>query len=398
MSESDKQKAQEMIRRGETDPNFAASIGVDSDAVRRAFGATSLEPEITDDMLLRFAKGQSDDVESEIIQAVIALQPELGEAILALRKDLESPVPAVSGRSPLSRLLTSVRARWAIEGLALAAVAIGIGVIAFGAGSKEGDPRVAHLQGAVADLVKEKASLEDLMRAATEQSSALRRRLDQSAQDLAKAKAAAQQAAHPPKTSIAGTEFVAIGDEWAKILPRQGAVAQALQGRVDVDPRLRDLPRTGSRGPTSITLVAPDRTAVASVTPTLSWKGKGAGSVVRVYQAGHRIYQSAPVSSDRLPLPAKILEPGRAYEWDVVAGSGKSPRSAFRVLSLKEADVAEAVRRDPTLSPIERGARFAELGLLDEARAEFELVRKENPTLGGRLLEDLSKRRMAPRP
>ena len=137
-------------------------------------------------------------------------------------------------------------------------------------------------------------------------------------------------------------------------------------------------------------LLSPYRTNVAEVTPTFRWKGtsKAISYIVHVYDDSSNLLHSSPSLDKAYWTPTTPLNRGQVYSWDVLVtfddGSttlpqDDSPKPAFRILAAD--DFAEYQEMSERLheSHLALGTYFARQGLLDDARAQFDILQRSNP-------------------
>lgn len=150
-------------------------------------------------------------------------------------------------------------------------------------------------------------------------------------------------------------------------------------------------------------LVSPIGKAVREATPTLRWRplaGAKNYSVTVVDQSFHVVAQS-PVLTQTEWTPTQPLARGANYSWQVTAVQADgtetvspvapAPQAKFRVIDQRSFD--EVKRAEATKSHLARGVIYAEAGLIDEARAEFQALVRDNPrsALARKLLDSLDK-------
>ena len=173
-------------------------------------------------------------------------------------------------------------------------------------------------------------------------------------------------------------------------------IAKALEtGAVPISPVVAELRSSagtlmGGDSPSeSFALVGPAGKVIAADTPVFAWRPlAGAESYrVAVYDADlNKVAESGPLTktswSIRLPR-------GRTYTWQVTAAKGgkefisparPAPEARFRIVGAREISEIESARRRSPRSHLLLGVLYAEAGLLDEAAAEFQALRVQNPS------------------
>jgi len=134
------------------------------------------------------------------------------------------------------------------------------------------------------------------------------------------------------------------------------------------------------------TLVSPWGTAILEDQPLFRWKplpGARAYIVVIQEEGSGEIIRSQPVAGTEWKT-AQPLGRGRRYAWQLVVESDAGERSIPKPpepparFSIVATEVAEGLSRLPD-SQVARGVLYAEAGLLDAARTQFEALSRENP-------------------
>jgi anti-sigma factor RsiW len=138
-------------------------------------------------------------------------------------------------------------------------------------------------------------------------------------------------------------------------------------------------------------LVAPVGKVLRESQPTLRWRPlAGAKSyTVAVVDASFNVVAQSPKLTATTWKLDKDLPRGANYTWQVVAvqadGSevvspvAPAPQAKFRVMDKGAFDEVTRLERAGVRSHLARGVVYAEAGLIDEARAEFEALVQENP-------------------
>lgn len=153
-------------------------------------------------------------------------------------------------------------------------------------------------------------------------------------------------------------------------------------------------------------LVAPVGKVVRESRPTLRWRPlAGAKSYMAVVvDANFSIVAQSPRLSSTVWTLDKSLPRGANYTWQVTAvradGSevvspvSPAPQAKFRVMDESALDEVTRLERDGVRSHLARGVIYAGAGLIDEARAEFEALVRENPRsqLARKLLDSVKRR------
>lgn len=157
----------------------------------------------------------------------------------------------------------------------------------------------------------------------------------------------------------------------------------------------RDLPefpiQDGStRGSSdSITAVSPVGVKTLSARPTFRWKPADGGATyeVTIFEPISKASHTSPALSAAEWTSDIELKRGVTYQWQVAARivgkelTTKSPAANFQPLEKAQADKIDQVRRDYSGWHLILGSLYTKAGLLDEAEAEFQELRKANPDL-----------------
>lgn len=152
----------------------------------------------------------------------------------------------------------------------------------------------------------------------------------------------------------------------------------------------------------SLRVLSPVGVVVESARPEFTWKPLGANSryKVKVYDSDfHLVTESNPTTNTSW-IPPKDLPRGNTYTWVVAARRGDSevmapqppsPEAKFKVLEqAKLRDLKEFERKN---SHFLLGLAYADAGLLEQAKREFQSLQKENPNspLAARLLKSVDR-------
>jgi len=150
-------------------------------------------------------------------------------------------------------------------------------------------------------------------------------------------------------------------------------------------------------------LVAPVDRVLESQTPTLSWKPLAGAEKYSIQIFDEQFNQVAAGETNGTSWrPAKPLERGRVYKWQVSSTvDGKEVRSPvrpapdaeFKVIDPASADHIAAARR--ANSHLLLGLAYADAGMVANAEAEFSTLVKQNPTstIARRLLDQVRSKR-----
>jgi len=157
-------------------------------------------------------------------------------------------------------------------------------------------------------------------------------------------------------------------------------------------------------------LLAPVGTTVMSDRPSLRWRPLPDASGYRVTIINDTdpadTQESELLTGTEWTVP-RALRRGSVYSWEVVAlregeevqsPQPPAPDAKFKVLELSQVGVVLQARRKGEAYRLELGRRDAEVGLLDEAEAEFQAVLEANPgsAPARRFLEQVRRLRRPP--
>jgi hypothetical protein len=166
---------------------------------------------------------------------------------------------------------------------------------------------------------------------------------------------------------------------------------------------------SGSAGTASngvpFALLTPLGKVVRESQPTFRWRPlAGAKSyTVAVVDAKFRVVAQSPNLTDTSWTLSQALPRGANYSWqvtalqedgtEVVSPASPAPQAKFRVLEQNSLDEVTRMENSGERSHLARGVIYAGAGLLDEARAEFEALVRDNPHSGTarRLLKSVKK-------
>ncbi|MBC7912063.1 MAG: zf-HC2 domain-containing protein [Pyrinomonadaceae bacterium] len=152
-------------------------------------------------------------------------------------------------------------------------------------------------------------------------------------------------------------------------------------------------------------LVSPIGKVVRESQPTLSWQPlAGAKSyTVAIVDAKFRVVAQSHALTATSWTPDQALPRGANYSWQVtalqedgtkvVSPVAPAPQAKFRVMEQTAFDEVTRMETSGVRSHLARGVVYAEAGLLDEARAEFAALVRDNPRsqLARRLLSSVKK-------
>jgi hypothetical protein len=110
---------------------------------------------------------------------------------------------------------------------------------------------------------------------------------------------------------------------------------------------------------------------VAETQPVMQWKAFGDFYTVSLYDSGHALISRRGGLKETRWTPPNSLTRGQVYAWEVVSGSTKY-RGMFKVLGENQQSELEKIRAAHGSSHLVMGAVKEELGLLSEAKQEFE--------------------------
>jgi anti-sigma factor RsiW len=152
-------------------------------------------------------------------------------------------------------------------------------------------------------------------------------------------------------------------------------------------------------------LISPIGKVVRESQPTLRWRAlAGAKSyTVAVVDESFRVVAQSPRLTTTTWALDKALRRGANYSWQVTASNSDgaeiispvspAPQAKFRVMDQDGFNEVTDLETSGVGSHLARGVIYAKAGLLDEARAEFEALVKDNPRsrLARQLLNSLEK-------
>ncbi|HEU4934275.1 MAG TPA: hypothetical protein VFT48_19455 [Pyrinomonadaceae bacterium] len=177
----------------------------------------------------------------------------------------------------------------------------------------------------------------------------------------------------------------------------QDLLKKALSGqRIEKSSQLQGLTRPssalmGSSDPVrEFSVIEPGGNVLMSDRPTFRWsKMEGAtGYVVEVYDEQFKLVSSSPQVTNLQWATTQALPRGHVYSWQVKAiKEGQettsprppAPQAKFRVLDQRKVNELTRAKRVYGSSHLALGLLYAEAGLLREAEAEFNLLRRANP-------------------
>jgi|GEM_PF-259919 len=212
----------------------------------------------------------------------------------------------------------------------------------------------------------------------------------------------------------AGGNFIGLESEPASV---REAVRRSLQARRAQTPRAIEAIAEGQTGvlmsgsPVAtnngvpFALVAPIGKVLRESQPTLSWQPlAGAKSYqVAVVDAKFRVVAQSPDLTDTQWTLTRALPRGENYSWQITATQedgakvispvSPAPQARFRVMEQAALDEVTRMENSGVRSHLARGVIYAEAGLLDEARAEFTELVRDNPRsqLARSLLKSVNK-------
>ena len=351
--------------------------------IQRAFAVTNLEPEIPEAMLTAYAAGHATDVEREIIESMIELDPSLGELVETIREELSaarnplpSPVKVTDSPKRANRLATWF---WLPNAVVAVGACVLLGIVYVDRSHLLQDQRTKDKQVAMSTESERKKveALQAQIDAAMHQlgSSESDKRhlvadLEKAKSELARVKSMQANQATPP----GGVESL---------------VAHAITSGISMPSWISSVNISRGSGDLPATM-NPQRTAVL-LPVQLTWSGTGEGIYqVEVAENGLRIWTQA-VSEMKATPPIGLLKPGHIYQWRIALGVKRGNWTDFRVSSDKEARRAKETAKDKQLGPLEKGVIFASLGLVTQAEAQFQNLRTTHPALADRLTKQIEK-------
>ncbi len=142
--------------------------------------------------------------------------------------------------------------------------------------------------------------------------------------------------------------------------------------------------------PARLRLLTPIGVIVASDRPTLTWTAVPGATAYRVSLYDARLVpqaESGDLTRAEWTPPAPLVR-GALYLWQVEADTqagtlrapgADAPDARFRVLSAADAASLRALEQASPASPLLLGARYAALGLREDAARQFEVLAAANP-------------------
>jgi hypothetical protein len=180
----------------------------------------------------------------------------------------------------------------------------------------------------------------------------------------------------PAAAREAVRETLATGD-----LNRPAVLAALSKGRT----ALRSAPSRGA----PVELLSPRGTAVDETRPALRWESRAGATGYQVYltdvRRGRVMASGALRPASREWRPRRSLARGEIYSWsvgalingvEVMTPAPGEAEARFRVINEDQLAALEAAR---ATSQLARGVLAARFGLLAEAAASFDALRRENP-------------------
>lgn len=356
--------------------------------IQRAFAVTNLEPEIPEAMLMAFAAGTASEVECEIIESMIEVDPSLGELIETIREELvavKEPLP-----SPVTAQVEQKKANWLSTWFWLpnAVIAVGacvlLGIVYVDRSHLLQDLRTKDKQVAIS-VESERKKVEALqaqVEAAMHQLGSSESDKQHLVADLERAKSELARM----KSMQANQSTTSGGVE--------SLVAHAITSGISMPSWITSM--NISRGASDLPATMNPQSTAVLLPVQLTWSGSGEGIYqVEIAENGVRIWTQA-VSEMKSSPPDGLLKPGHIYQWRLALGVKRGNWTDFRVCSDAEAFRAKETAMDKHLGPLEKGVVFASLGLVTQAKAQFKALRSTHPALADRLIEQLEKAREQP--
>lgn len=145
-----------------------------------------------------------------------------------------------------------------------------------------------------------------------------------------------------------------------------------------------------SPGSLPFELLDPTRRIIVDDRPTFHWRhlAGATGYTVSVFDSNFNlVMRSEPQPVTRWSPPAS-LQRGRIYFWEVKAIKdgqeitspvAPAPRAQFKILEAEKAGEINRVKRERPDAHLALGILYANVGLLDDAEREFQLLAKANP-------------------
>jgi hypothetical protein len=369
---------------------ISQELGITPKDLMQSVAASSLDPDVTGDLLYGFATGNQSSEERQLAETLLEIDPQFWSDVRLYREEVAeaATLPLGQKRAATKRWLTASRLAWS-GGLAACLLA---GVVLFQYQKTQSQLTVASLERG--DLLKRVDSLDaernllsktvlqtrqEAAKAVLENGTALKALRDQ----IEKQKAASASRALP-LAQEGGHQLVRIGDEVAEILPKRSPISRSLSGSISVrsTTSLGQIPVTAGGG--AISLVRPDLTSIATLSPELVWLSPSGAKIsnysVTVFTPNGIVLGPVKIASNSYKVGLGSLYPGKAYGWRVTAitKDGDKLESAvgrFEVLDEKELAAAQVELSNPRIGHLERALFAAKVGLLDDAEKELSKVR-----------------------
>jgi len=354
--------------------------------IQRAFSVTHLEPDISEDTLFAYAAGRATNVETDLVETMLSVDPSLNEAISAIREELalvKEPLPAVARAEPKAKKAGWLPTWLSTAGTVFAFGACGLLALVFiDSGRQQRELLIKNKQVAVA-LEGSRNKVQLLQQEIASMDRKLKLAGSNKAQVLAQLE----------KTQKQINQEIA---DQAKLISTptgiESLVGHAIEKGFSLPPSLAAVETL--RGPPAdlIVTMSPSQTSVR-MPVKLSWSGAASGGFnVELLQDGDRIWSGRVDQPQAMP-PAGTLKPGAVYAWQILAGSKRSPMASFRICTESESKRASEIDKDRTLGPLEKGVVYAAMGLVSDAEAQFKLLRNSDPALANRLTKQLEQLR-----
>lgn len=397
---------------------------IDPVALAQSLYARDKGPFIEYEALEAYVEGRAGDIDREVIESMLELDPVLADMIASMREvraEAEmggltrvTPEPAMGLAQRLRQLLARPAYRYTLE-LGLAA---GVAFVVMQSLTPAGAPSSASSVQELQSVRARVAALQDevtRMRA----SSVDKNQLNEAERQLQLTKAELQSEREKlDRTLVAQRDraITRLNDGRGEVSIINGHAVRELSedarralvaGSLAIDDSLaKPGMRIQSMGSEEGGLVYPVLTAVPDARPTLRWKPLPSADAYQVFVVdGEKPLAVGETQGEsKLRVPAGRLQPGKTYRWFVLADkagekqaidSRKSVGGWFRVLSTAEARELAVQTKRAEGSSLALGVAYAKYGLLDEAQAQLDRFAKLNPKseIPRRLLAELAKKR-----
>ncbi|MFA0741650.1 MAG: hypothetical protein DFNUSKGM_001764 [Candidatus Fervidibacter sacchari] len=385
------------------------------DRLRRQISASTITNCITYDLLADYIDGRLSGEEKARVEEHLRVCAYCAEDFRSLaefrstmqEKPKELVQPATSQPSWWRRLKNALTSRWIIA-LEAGAIAFLVLLFAIHQGQQRFATQLQQLGLQIAHLHEHIKGLEgQVQKLQQEHLLDLRNQLTSVQQRLEAVVKGERQLAYRPTLPLmtlkdtAGTVVltedkrlempIPLASEWRKRvleLLLEGKVSQPENVKVAMAKVSEKVVMRGEiEGLRTIQPISPVKTSVLPDQIIFRWKGVAGANQYRVLVADENgskiLWESQPISKTHLLLPARTLEPGGVYTWQVEAVVGEekavSQPVRFWVLDKQSASLVRRMERQFSNSALTLATLYATYGLWDKAIAQVHRLQKQNP-------------------